>query len=192
MVLWISLAENGNKNVIRDFLARYGKQMQDREDRCVGMTQKESAKDMVGYYSLPMTPAEFIEHINPLCRLAYVFSYLIIWNEFPSLIPLGCWFVCFVYTVVWISIQLVVIIFYFFGFDISGGQTPGYCLVSIDYLGTYRSMEFPLPWPLILSRPTLKEKSHIFQVSFFYNTFPIRHILNGTRFLNAFTFTAVK
>uniref|UniRef100_A0A7N0TYW1 Riboflavin kinase n=2 Tax=Kalanchoe fedtschenkoi TaxID=63787 RepID=A0A7N0TYW1_KALFE len=64
-------SENVTKNAMKEFLARYGKVLEDGEDRCVGMTQSESARCTVEYYGLPMTPVQYTEQLITLCKLGW-------------------------------------------------------------------------------------------------------------------------
>lgn len=61
--------EQATKDVLKDLLAKYGKVLdREKEDRRLGMAQKESAIAVVNTYGLPLTPDQFIQEITPLYR----------------------------------------------------------------------------------------------------------------------------
>ncbi|KAG8662669.1 bifunctional riboflavin kinase/FMN phosphatase [Manihot esculenta] len=62
--------ENATKSVLKEFLAKYGKNLdKEKEDRKrLGMTLQASAATIVKDYDLPFTPNQFIDEIMPLYR----------------------------------------------------------------------------------------------------------------------------
>ncbi|XP_038888633.1 bifunctional riboflavin kinase/FMN phosphatase-like [Benincasa hispida] len=62
--------ERATKDVLKDFLAKYGKVWDKKreEEKRLGMTQKESAAAIVRDYGLPLTPDQFIQEITPMYR----------------------------------------------------------------------------------------------------------------------------
>ncbi|XP_023530665.1 bifunctional riboflavin kinase/FMN phosphatase-like [Cucurbita pepo subsp. pepo] len=62
--------ERATKDVLKDFLAKYGKDLDKKreEEKRLGMTQKESAAAIVRDYGLPLTPDQFIQEITPMYR----------------------------------------------------------------------------------------------------------------------------
>ncbi|KAI4378343.1 hypothetical protein MLD38_015834 [Melastoma candidum] len=59
--------ERGAKGVLREFLAKYGKVL-DEDNKRLGKTLKESAVAFVNDYQLPMTPDEYVAEIVPMYR----------------------------------------------------------------------------------------------------------------------------
>ncbi|KAK9284330.1 hypothetical protein L1049_023501 [Liquidambar formosana] len=58
--------EKATKDVLKEFLAKYGKVLdREKEDGMLGMAQKESAIAIVKNYDLPLTPDQFIKEITP-------------------------------------------------------------------------------------------------------------------------------
>lgn len=58
--------EQYTKNILREFLAKYGKQPDmEKEKRRLGMTQKESVIATVEDYDLPLTPDQYNQEIAP-------------------------------------------------------------------------------------------------------------------------------
>lgn len=64
------VAERATKDVLKEFLAKYGKAWDKKreEEKRLGMTQKESAAAIVRDYGLPLTPDQFIQEITPMYR----------------------------------------------------------------------------------------------------------------------------
>lgn len=62
--------ERATKDVLKEFLAKYGKAWDKKreEEKRLGMTQKESAAAIVRDYGLPLTPDQFIQEITPMYR----------------------------------------------------------------------------------------------------------------------------
>ncbi|XP_022147813.1 bifunctional riboflavin kinase/FMN phosphatase-like isoform X2 [Momordica charantia] len=62
--------ERATKDVVNDFLAKYGKVLDKKreEEKRLGRTQKESAAAIVRDYGLPLTPDQFIQEITPMYR----------------------------------------------------------------------------------------------------------------------------
>lgn len=59
--------EQVTEGIMKEFLARYGKVAdKEKENRRMGMTQKESVSTVIKDYDLPLTPEEFIQEIMPL------------------------------------------------------------------------------------------------------------------------------
>lgn len=59
--------EQVTKNILKEFLAKYGKmQDDDKEKRRLGVTFKESAVAIVNDYDLPLTPEQFRHEIVPM------------------------------------------------------------------------------------------------------------------------------
>ncbi|KAI4363862.1 hypothetical protein MLD38_020028 [Melastoma candidum] len=59
--------EWGAKGVLKEFLAKYGKVL-DEDNKRFGMTLKESAVAFVNDYQLPLTPDEYVAEIVPMYR----------------------------------------------------------------------------------------------------------------------------
>ncbi|KAL7000556.1 hypothetical protein U1Q18_001707, partial [Sarracenia purpurea var. burkii] len=65
--------EQSTKGVLGEFLARYGKILdREKEDKRLGMTQKESARAIVKDYELPITPDCFVQEIMPMYQEKWV------------------------------------------------------------------------------------------------------------------------
>ena len=59
--------EQVTEGIMKEFLARYGKVAdKEKENRRMGMTQKESVSAIIKDYDLPLTPEEFTQEIMPL------------------------------------------------------------------------------------------------------------------------------
>ncbi|XP_075519368.1 bifunctional riboflavin kinase/FMN phosphatase-like isoform X2 [Primulina tabacum] len=59
--------EQVTKDILKNFLAKYGKiQDNEKEKKRLGMTQKESAIAIVNDYDLPLTPEQFTREILPM------------------------------------------------------------------------------------------------------------------------------
>ncbi|XP_073269491.1 bifunctional riboflavin kinase/FMN phosphatase-like isoform X2 [Primulina huaijiensis] len=59
--------EQVTKDILKNFLAKYGKiQDNEKEKKRLGMTQKESAITIVDDYDLPLTPEQFTREIMPM------------------------------------------------------------------------------------------------------------------------------
>ncbi|KAK6919712.1 Haloacid dehalogenase-like hydrolase [Dillenia turbinata] len=59
--------EQVTKDVLKDFLAKYGKEVDPKkEESRLGMMQKEAAIAIVKDYDLPLTPERFIQDISPM------------------------------------------------------------------------------------------------------------------------------
>ncbi|XP_073024964.1 bifunctional riboflavin kinase/FMN phosphatase-like isoform X1 [Primulina eburnea] len=59
--------EQLTKDILKNFLAKYGKiQDNEKEKKRLGMTQKESAIAIVNDYDLPLTPEQFTREILPM------------------------------------------------------------------------------------------------------------------------------
>ncbi|CAJ1956696.1 unnamed protein product [Sphenostylis stenocarpa] len=62
--------ERATGDVLSEFLARYGKELdrEKEEKKRLGMTQKDTAAILVKDYDLPLTPDQFIKEITPMYR----------------------------------------------------------------------------------------------------------------------------
>ncbi|KAI3457140.1 hypothetical protein Pfo_013803 [Paulownia fortunei] len=59
--------EQVTKNILKNFLAKYGKEQDDeKEKKRLGMTFKESAIAIVNDYDLPLTPEQFSQEVVPM------------------------------------------------------------------------------------------------------------------------------
>ncbi|KAH6785487.1 hypothetical protein C2S51_037942 [Perilla frutescens var. frutescens] len=59
--------EDVTKNVLKNFLAKYGKEQDsEKEKKRLGTTFKESSLTIVSDYDLPLTPEEFVQEILPM------------------------------------------------------------------------------------------------------------------------------
>lgn len=70
LCLW---AEVLTKDVLKDLLARYGKEVDyNKEGMRLGVTHKESRLAIIKDYDLPITPEQFTEEIMPMYREKWV------------------------------------------------------------------------------------------------------------------------
>lgn len=61
------LLEEVTKNILKDFLAKYGKvQDSEKEKKRMGMTFKESTLTILKDYDLSLTPEEYVQEILPM------------------------------------------------------------------------------------------------------------------------------
>ncbi|XP_030466503.1 bifunctional riboflavin kinase/FMN phosphatase-like [Syzygium oleosum] len=60
--------EVGGKGVLKEFLGKYGKVLEEGDQKRLGKTLKESAIAMVTDYDLPLTPDQYVEEIVPMYR----------------------------------------------------------------------------------------------------------------------------
>ncbi|XP_030538636.1 bifunctional riboflavin kinase/FMN phosphatase-like [Rhodamnia argentea] len=60
--------EVGSKWVLKEFLGKYGKVLDEGNQKRLGWTLKESAIAMVTDYDLPLTPDQYVEEIVPMYR----------------------------------------------------------------------------------------------------------------------------
>lgn len=61
------LLEEVTKNILKNFLAKYGKvQDNEKEKKRMGMTFKESTLTILKDYDLPLTPEEYVQEILPM------------------------------------------------------------------------------------------------------------------------------
>lgn len=59
--------EDVTKNVLKNFLAKYGKvQDNEKEKKRLGMTFKDSSLTIVNDYDLPLTTDEYVQEILPM------------------------------------------------------------------------------------------------------------------------------
>lgn len=61
-------AERATRDVLKDYLAKYGKVLEREENKRLGMTLKDSATAIVEDYDLPLTPDQYINEIIPMYR----------------------------------------------------------------------------------------------------------------------------
>ncbi|KAK3404833.1 hypothetical protein EUGRSUZ_K01125 [Eucalyptus grandis] len=60
--------EVGGKGALREFLGKYGKVLDEGNDKRLGKTLKETAVAMIADYDLPLTPDQYVEEIVPMYR----------------------------------------------------------------------------------------------------------------------------
>ncbi|KAJ4975336.1 hypothetical protein NE237_000442 [Protea cynaroides] len=61
--------EKTTKNIVKDFLAKYGKILdREKEDNRLGQMHRESAASIVKDYDLPLTPDQFSKEIMPMYK----------------------------------------------------------------------------------------------------------------------------
>lgn len=74
LCLWVEVL---TKDVLKDLLARYGKEVDyKKEGMRLGVTHKESRLAIIKDYDLPITPEQFTEEIMPMYREKWVLIYL--------------------------------------------------------------------------------------------------------------------
>lgn len=73
LVVWMHnyaiecFAEQVTRDILKDFLAKYGKmQDKEKEKKRLGMVNKEAAIAIVNDYELPLTPEQFTLEIMPM------------------------------------------------------------------------------------------------------------------------------
>lgn len=95
----LCLVEDVTKNILKDFLARYGKvQDSEKEKKRLGMTFNESSVAIVNDYELPLTRDEYVQEILPMYHGTWVFRYLLARKvsifRHSCCLELGLWCVC--------------------------------------------------------------------------------------------------
>lgn len=76
LCLW---AEVLTKDVLKDLLVRYGKEVDyKKEGMRLGVTHKESRLGIIKDYDLPITPEQFTEEIMPMYREKWVLIFLFV------------------------------------------------------------------------------------------------------------------
>lgn len=66
-VLWYENEEQLTKDILGEFLVRYGKVVdEEKEKKRLGMIQSKAAIGVVSDYDLPVTPQQYIQSVMPM------------------------------------------------------------------------------------------------------------------------------